>query len=519
MKRAIFRLTLLLSVFFAATTPAIADMNGRCGDNMTWNLSKDGVLTISGSGMMNDFGSGNTPWRPELVRFLELADGVEHIGRNAFARTTILTASIPQSVKTIGEKAFYNCSRLSTVELPYGLETIGRLAFSKCGSLANIKLPSTLRNIGVKAFAGCGSITAISIPAKLKGLGVEAFAKCVALKKIDELPNFVSATNCSRFGLPERLVADYIESASKQYGPAVASAESGTAKPEAPKATAPRTSTQTRREGALPVAVAEYGKSDVDNALPMVPQNNSNTFAIIIANEKYANMADVPYAGNDGTSFAAYCRSVLGLPDTNISLYKDASYGTMRAALSYLRDIDAAFDGDISVIFYYAGHGAPDDASREAFLVPVDAHAPVKDVCLPLSELYETLGGLKAEAVKVFLDACFSGATRNSDMIAQARSVAVVPKVSPLKGNTVVFSAASDDQTAWQLDTQGHGLFTYYLLKKLKETRGEVSMGELSDYLSQKVRQASIVVNRKSQVPGVAASTAVSRKWRSWQVK
>ena len=86
-------------------------------------------------------------------------------------------------------------------------------------------------------------------------------------------------------------------------------------------------------------------------------------------------------------------------------------------------------------------------------------------------------------------------------------------------GNIVVFSAVSGDQTAYPYKPSEHGLFTYYLLKKLKESRGDVSLGELSDYITTNVKQRSIVVNDKLQTPEVVASEQLSSSWRTLRLR
>ena len=504
MKRVIRLFCLLLAL---CSSVAVSAAGGKCGADLRWELSNSGTLTITGSGRMSDFGSNSTPWRQDLVKYIEVSDGITHIGSNAFSGSKIVAVSLPASLVGIGERAFYKCAGLASVDLPYGLESIERMAFADCGALSLINIPATTRSIGDRAFEGCIALSRITVPSRLRSLGTDAFKNCRSLTEIIELPEFVAVSNCARYGFNPEYVQDYLKRASAAETTVLASAAS----------VAPKNYSQVFGfEGST---TEGYGSSDVDMNIPSRVQNNTNTFAVIISNENYGHMADVPFSINDGTSFAAYCRLVLGVPEANINFYKNASYGQMKSAIAFLRDIDDAYNGDINVIFYYSGHGAPDDASKEAFLIPVDAYKPVKDVCLPTDELYAALGRLKAKSVKVFLDACFSGATRDNGMIAQARAVAVVPKKSPLSGNTVVISASSDNQTSWQYNDQQHGLFTYYLLKKLKESKGDVSMGELSEYLTEKVGQMSVTINRKSQTPSAAASPAVGRIWRSWQLR
>lgn len=260
----------------------------------------------------------------------------------------------------------------------------------------------------------------------------------------------------------------------------------------------------------------------VDNALdiniPVTNEENKKTFAVIIGNENYERVTKVQYALNDAKVFASYCKKTLGLPKDNIRIYRDATYGTMLSALDDVKSIASAFEGDLNVIFYYAGHGVPSESDKTAYLLPVDASGQHTEVCLSTKRLYDTLDGLHAKRVLVFMDACFSGAQRGEGMLASARGVALKVKQDAPKGNMVVFSAATGDETAYPYKEKGHGLFTYYLLKKLQDTKGDVTLGELSDYVNKEVRRQSVVINHKSQSPTVVPAAGMS-DWTSIKLK
>lgn len=255
--------------------------------------------------------------------------------------------------------------------------------------------------------------------------------------------------------------------------------------------------------------------SKVDKNIPSSGVDNKRTFAVIIGNENYQRgIAEVPFALHDAEIFAKYCNKTLGLPDKNIRSYQNATFGDLLAAVRDISNIATAYDGDVDIIFYYAGHGIPDEKTREAYLLPVDADGTALEVCYPLKRLYDELGNLEARSVTVFLDACFSGATRGEEMLAQARGVMVRPQRAKPVGNMVIFSATNGDQAAFPYKENGHGLFTYYLLEKLQETSGDISLGELSDYVSEQVSKQSLVVNRKSQTPTVNVSAGMLDQWQ-----
>jgi hypothetical protein len=78
----------------------------------------------------------------------------------------------------------------------------------------------------------------------------------------------------------------------------------------------------------------------------------------------------------------------------------------------------------------------------------------------------------------------------------------------------VVFSATTGEETAFPYKEKQHGLFTYFLLKKLQETKGDVSYEALSNYIIDNVRQQSVVVNQKSQTPQVNVSQEMANMWK-----
>ena len=253
----------------------------------------------------------------------------------------------------------------------------------------------------------------------------------------------------------------------------------------------------------------------VDTEIPVISRVNKNTFAIIIANEDYQSETKVDFAKNDGEVFKNYCHKTLGLPEKNVHFVANATLNNLIGELDWLQQICDAFGGDASVIFYYAGHGIPDEASGSAYLLPTDGNSRLLRTCFSVNELYETLGKLPAKKVTVLMDACFSGAKRNGGMLAAARSVAIKAKPSAPKGSMIVLSAAQGNETAYKYDDAKHGLFTYFLLKKLKDSNGNVTMGELSNYITEQVKRYSIVENGKSQTPTVQTSDNLRGTWES----
>ena len=259
---------------------------------------------------------------------------------------------------------------------------------------------------------------------------------------------------------------------------------------------------------------------DVDNPTVNNPQsNNKNTFAVIVANEHYKYEKDVQYAQNDGNVFRTYCNKVMGIPNENIHYITDATLNNIRYEVNWLKKVLNAYKGKGKAIFYYAGHGIPDEKNNQACMLPTDGYGNDAQTGYRLDNLYADLGEAPSQSTVVFLDACFSGTRRDGEMMTDVRGVAIKAKATNPTGNIIVFSAAQGDETAYPYDESKHGMFTFFLLNKLKETNGDVTLKELGDYISEKVSQKAIVSKGKSQTPTVMVSNSIGNDWITWKLK
>ena len=264
-----------------------------------------------------------------------------------------------------------------------------------------------------------------------------------------------------------------------------------------------------------PQDVEKIATCMLDKDIPITSKTADNTFAFIVGNENYLDAIKVPFANNDASIFAEYCKRTLGLPKENVKVYKDATFGVLVNVVSTIKKIAKAYEEKLNIIFYYSGHGIPDEASHEAFMLPIDADGQNMGICYSLDKLYKELKDTHAQKVLVLLDACFSGAVRGNGMIVETKGVAIKPKKNVVDGNIVVLSAATDKQTAYPFEQEGHGLFTYYLLKKLHDTCGNVTLGELQSYIKSEVGKKAIVIKGKEQTPTVVTSGTMLNTWQS----
>jgi hypothetical protein len=264
--------------------------------------------------------------------------------------------------------------------------------------------------------------------------------------------------------------------------------------------------------------------ADVDANVPVCAEPLDTRFALIIGNEDYSNFQpdlksemNVDYARNDASAFREYAVKVLGVPEKNITLILDGTFGQISQAISKMNLIAKNTGGKAQLLFYYAGHGMPDEVTKEPYIIPVDISGANVTSGIRLKDIYSRLTEFPSEKVTVVMDACFSGGARGEGLIA-GRGISIKPKDDLLKGNIVVFSSSSGDQSSLPYHDKKHGIYTYFLLKKLQETKGDISAKELALYLKEKVGIESVLINNKEQNPQARTSAEATEKWGKWKM-
>ena len=184
-----------------AVLPSIA--HGTCGYNLiTWVLTEDGTLTISGSGNMKDYSSSSVaPWYSNRTKILSVVvePGVESVGNYAFyACLKLASVSLPGGVKSVGQSAFQDCAKLTAVEIPEGVTSIGYRAFYGCSGLTSVTIPEGVTSIGSSAFSGCRSLTSVTIPEGVTSIDYYTFEDCSSLTSVT-IPESVTSIGNSAF--------------------------------------------------------------------------------------------------------------------------------------------------------------------------------------------------------------------------------------------------------------------------------------------------------------------------------
>ena len=210
-KRVLAYLLALLLTVPVICPPAMASSvvaSGNCGpdnflNNVTWVLTEDGVLTISGTGDMWSFESTNPTWTgvKDFSKAV-IESGITSIGDYTFFRCANLTeVAIPETVKAIGKSAFYEDEALVTAALSNSIETIGERAFFGCNALEDITIPNKLVIIEESAFHHCDMIESLEIPDSVTTIVNRAFNLCKGLEYITLGKGVKSIGNYAFYGI------------------------------------------------------------------------------------------------------------------------------------------------------------------------------------------------------------------------------------------------------------------------------------------------------------------------------
>lgn len=474
---------------------------GICSNDCKWSF--DGyTLSITNTNKkgtyveMPDYNTSTdqAPWvKKKLdVKKVNIGRGISKIGACAFANMPNLQEVVFEDpyVMTIGWGAFLNDRHLRTISLPVNLKNIETIAFANCDALSMVSIPDKCR-VGDQAYASCDNLKSIDIsPTAILGHYVFADETVAGGKKrhtlytgeVRRMPPYINKQNCNEYGLApssiEKLTSDIVTTINY-----------------------------------------DIETSEVDKTIPSGLLVRNDTYALIIGNQNYRFASDVPYAIHDARVFSDYCSKTLGIPVENIHIAEDAT--KQMIIEEELEDWIGKIPNrdEKKLIIYYAGHGVPDvKNNNKAYLLPTDVRGTNARRGIALDDFYQKLSDMQFSQTTVFLDACFSGVNRENEGVTEGlRAVEIDAENAELGGgNIVVFSAAQGNETAQGLPEEGHGLFTYYLLKELQDTKGVVSLGTLSDRITNNVsHKAQQLKLRKSQTPSTNASDNLTDYWRA----
>ena len=260
----------------------------------------------------------------------------------------------------------------------------------------------------------------------------------------------------------------------------------------------------------------------VDTDIPITGMHNPDAVAVIIGNTHYddRDIPSVDFATRDAAIMKKYLIRTLGYDEGNILYYIDADlkdfstvFGKKGRPKGRLYDYVKKNRSDVFV--YYSGHGAPDPATKQAFLLPSDCdRSAISLTGFNRNTLFENLALLQARSITVVLDACFSGMSDAGSLMGDISPVYIDVAPSMTITNGVVFSSSKGDQISTWYREQKHGLFTYFFLKGLRgdadaDGNGAITVQELEDYVTDPADGVPYWARRlksRDQMPVVLAS-------------
>jgi hypothetical protein len=235
------------------------------------------------------------------------------------------------------------------------------------------------------------------------------------------------------------------------------------------------------------------------NPLGRKVAKNKDALALIIGVDGYKSTpARAIYADSDAKVFTDYASQKLGIPTNRIKTLVNDGAGEREMLLSVKSWLArASKQGKSDVYVFFAGHGLASDDGQKMYLLPYDG-APelLDDTAILRDRLFTDIASANPRSVTVFLDTCYSGTTRGTDMLIASRPIAIKALKQSIPDNFTVMTAARGDQTAKPLEEAKHGMFSYFLMKGMEgeadqNQDNKITAGELHSYVQSNVVQQS----------------------------
>jgi hypothetical protein len=250
-------------------------------------------------------------------------------------------------------------------------------------------------------------------------------------------------------------------------------------------------------------------KSDIDDLPTAIGKPKKNSYAIVIGIENYRQkLPKADFATSDAKLMSEYLIKMMGYPEENVIILLNDHASNVDLAKYFEKWLPNNVEAGSSVFIYYSGHGAPNAKTGDAYLVPYDGDPSfIEQTGYSLKKLYESLNKLQAKEIIVALDSCFSGTGGRSVIAKGARPLVMnLQNNMVLSKNMTVMSASSGDQMSSTYDEKGHGLFTYFMLKGIKnedviKQDGSIKMDDLFGYLKPQVERIARKQYNNEQSP------------------
>ncbi len=270
------------------------------------------------------------------------------------------------------------------------------------------------------------------------------------------------------------------------------------------------------------ITVSRIAAPAADTSIALKPEAikrapSRDAVAIIIGIQNYKRVPKAEFANNDAREFNEYAIRALGIKPEKIKMLLDEEADEVNIVKAFENWLPIQVNKDKTDVYvFYSGHGLPAPDGKSLYFLP---HGVDKELlsrtAVAQNEIVAALTAAKPKSVTMFIDACYSGQTRGGDVLIPNEKP-VVPKLeaNPFPANFTVITASANDQTSLSSPELKHGIFSFYLMKGMEgdadaNQDGKITVGEMQDYLSDKVARQATTLGRKQNTQLVGDSSRV----------
>ena len=233
-------------------------------------------------------------------------------------------------------------------------------------------------------------------------------------------------------------------------------------------------------------------------------QQSRDAVAIIIGIENYRRVAKADFANADAKDFYTYASRALGIKPENVKLLVDDGADDIEMLNAFQNWLPLKVNkGKTDVYVFYSGHGYPSQDGKSLYFLPFNVDKQYLDrTSVKQKEIVTALQKAQAKSVTMFIDACYSGQTRNGEeLVAGIKPVSITTEEQAYPPEFTVITASAADQFSSASQDLKHGIFSFYLMKALEgdadeNNDGRLTSGELQRYLSDMVGRQAMGLNR-----------------------
>jgi TonB family protein len=272
--------------------------------------------------------------------------------------------------------------------------------------------------------------------------------------------------------------------------------------------------------------VARQSALATDTFIPLKPEvikraSARDAVAIIIGIQDYKRVPKAEFANNDAKEFYEYAIRALGIKPEKIKMLLDDEADEVNIVKAFENWLPIQVNKDKTDIYvFFSGHGLPAPDGKSLYFLP---HGVDKELlsrtAVSQNDIVNALSNAKPKSVTMFIDACYSGQSRVGDvLVANAKPVSLKSDANSYPPNFTVITASANDQISSSSPELKHGIFSFYLMKGMEgeadaNRDGKITVGEMQDYLSDKVSRQAMTLNRKqtTQLVGDAGQVLVGK--------